>query len=99
MVGMDLCFFEPHRHVEGRVGWGAHRGLLDRLEQLAWDTARGAMDPRASHFTTPMLRAASGVFDVGERLAVEPTLAHVRHLILDTRFVFGRTNPTRVDQD
>jgi len=57
------------------------------------------MDTLTGDLAAPLLGSLSGVLQVGKRLAVEPALAYLRHLILDARLVLWRVNARWVDED
>src|SRR5262249_36534937 len=99
VIRMNLRLLDVDRNVEQRGRWRLHRALLDGLVHLTRNTLGASMNTRAGDFATPMLRTSLSLLQARERLAVEPALANVRDLILDTRFVFGRADARCVDEE
>ena len=100
VVGMHLGG-RPERHVEAaRSARGSMCGSLLALEDLARHLPRRAVHARAGDVAAPLLGVrAEHVEVVAERLAVEPALAHVRHLVLDARLVLRSSHARRVDEE
>jgi hypothetical protein len=90
----------PARHVERR-GWRRlHRSLLLGLVGFDRLAAGGAVDALALDLKAPRRRVLADRSEVGrEGLAVEPSLADVRYLILDARLVAWVPDARRIGED
>ena len=62
-------------------------------------TARGAVDPLASHLHTPSLGFVAQVEQTMEIAALEETLPDVGHAAFHLGLVFGMTHPGRIGDE